>query len=122
MTHKNAEVIKAWADGKVIQWSNDNSFWEDFDNNKNWGPWDAEGVSYWWRVKKEPVIEVKYIPVGFNGSICHANGVYSVVPTIAYIEYDGGYASEYRVKGIIKILVNVETNEILSAEVVKETS
>lgn len=54
--HKNAEVIKAWADGKVIQWlnlwPNMPGEWEDFDEIKHLGPWCNKSIV--WRIKPEP--------------------------------------------------------------------
>lgn len=47
--HKHAEVIKAWADGKAIQWKHMGP-WCDFDSPK-FGPWNNPNIE--WRVKPE---------------------------------------------------------------------
>lgn len=40
--HKNAEVTRAWADGKVIQWrGRHDQAWVDFDEFKHQRPWDG---------------------------------------------------------------------------------
>lgn len=54
--HPNAEIIKAWADGKVIQFY-DGFGWVDFDNARHNGPWFST-VSINWRVKPEPKPDV----------------------------------------------------------------
>jgi hypothetical protein len=53
--HPNAEIIKAWADGKAIQF-HDGFGWVDFDNSRYNGPWLT--VAMQWRVKPEPKPDV----------------------------------------------------------------
>lgn len=50
--HKNAEVIKAWADGKAIQWPTAYNEWIDFDEDWHSGPWND--YTQVWRIKPEP--------------------------------------------------------------------
>lgn len=54
MTHKNAEVIKAWAEGRVIQWQAAVDCWMDYDHGNKYslGPWDNR-ASCNWRIKPE---------------------------------------------------------------------
>lgn len=49
--HKNAEVIKAWADGKAIQWKTTRGEWIDFRESVHTGPWYDAAI---WRIKPEP--------------------------------------------------------------------
>lgn len=63
--HKYAEVIKAWADGKTIQFRYLHAGvmldWADFTASFAGCPdfCDTNGVNYEWRVKPEPVV-LKY--------------------------------------------------------------
>lgn len=50
--HKNAEVIKAWADGKAIQWQTSCGDWIDFLDYAHSGPWND--YTQVWRIKPEP--------------------------------------------------------------------
>lgn len=62
--HVHAEVIKAWADGAIIQWySNNQSKWLDCSNNSpSWSP----GCNY--RIKPEPKPDtVKIRRLTYNG-------------------------------------------------------
>lgn len=47
--HKNAEAIKAFADGETIQWQDSLGDWHDFDLVLDEGPWAI--ISDVWRVK-----------------------------------------------------------------------
>ena len=47
-----AEEIKAWADGKVIQWEACSGRWIDFDDLEHQGPWGDNICK--WRIKPEP--------------------------------------------------------------------
>lgn len=47
-----AEEIKAWADGKVIQWEAYAGRWIDFDDLEHQGPWGDNTCK--WRIKPEP--------------------------------------------------------------------
>jgi hypothetical protein len=56
---ENAEVIKAWADGKIIQYiplysESDPADWVDFnvESEGAWGPWSC-APEYQWRIKPE---------------------------------------------------------------------
>lgn len=50
--HKNAEVIKAFADGKDIQWKvGISENWHDFNGDYSEGPWVNDAAL--WRVKPE---------------------------------------------------------------------
>lgn len=53
MKHKNAEVISAWAEGKVVQFKHPSfTGWTDYDSKiHTYGPWD--GANYQWRIKPE---------------------------------------------------------------------
>ncbi len=53
MKHKNAEVISAWAEGKVVQFKHPSfTGWTDYDLKiHTYGPW--EGANYQWRIKPE---------------------------------------------------------------------
>lgn len=54
--HRNAEVIKAWADGADIQFKR-GSTWEDYDNSEGLPDFDF-GI---WRVKPEAIVVENYI-------------------------------------------------------------
>ena len=54
--HRNAEAIKAWADGADIQFKR-GSTWAAYDNSDGLPDFDF-GI---WRVKPEPVVVEKYI-------------------------------------------------------------
>ncbi len=72
--HKHADLIKAWADGAIIQYWRNPYGWEDC--AKNYPAWD-EGAEY--RIKPEPkpdvvmtrTIELSHLPAGelSNGMI-----------------------------------------------------
>jgi hypothetical protein len=66
--HKHAEAIKAWADGKQIQFDDDDRGWVDVLSNR---PFWSEQTAY--RVKPEPV-KVRYRDYIWKGS----NGQYLV--------------------------------------------
>lgn len=53
---RNAEVIKAWADGADIQFKR-GSTWEDYDNSEGFSDFDF-GI---WRVKPEAIVIENYI-------------------------------------------------------------
>lgn len=65
MKHKHADLIHAWANGEKIEYLDFQDQWSIADNPR----WDIETE---YRIKKEPVIEVKYftnIQAGFIGFI-----------------------------------------------------
>lgn len=49
--HKNAEVIKAWADGKEIQYRFEDGKWHDFEHCGTAGPWISDSPQ--WRIKPQ---------------------------------------------------------------------
>lgn len=48
MKHKHADLIKAWADGAIIQHKNSGVWYDSVNNNPNWA-WDYE-----YRIKPSP--------------------------------------------------------------------
>ena len=51
--HKHAELIKAWADGAIIQYKVRSGVWSDvYDNTPTWGDWEE------YRIKPEPKPDV----------------------------------------------------------------
>lgn len=96
--HPNAEVIKAWAEGKVIQWFNDeDKVWTDYDAHMDcYGPWsNSDDV---WRIKPETKPDVvKYACVDTHCAIV-------------------GSAQE--VTGNLKLTFDGETGKLKSAEVI----
>lgn len=52
--HKHAEVIKAWADGKTIQYSCDGINWVDYTWEKNGSP--AWYKHHYYRIKPEDIV------------------------------------------------------------------
>jgi len=89
--HKHAELIKAWADGAVIQTTDCNGAW--FDCNPHW-EWDLE-----YRIKPEPKPDVvKY--------------------TSAYIDKFGQWDLRIHDDNL-KLVWDGETGKLKSAEVLK---
>lgn len=70
--HKHAEVIKAWADGEMIQWRNGPSMnWHDYDVDEHpYGPWSdsEEWKNAGWRIKPEKKTGWLAISKGLNSS------------------------------------------------------
>lgn len=62
--HRNAEVIKAWADGADIQFKR-GSTWEDYDNSEGLPDFDF-GI---WRVKPEPVETYHFVEYMGDGDV-----------------------------------------------------
>lgn len=59
MKHKWYDVIVAIAEGKAVERNYDNGGWEDYIEGRHCSPLDVIDDCEW-RIKKEPVIEVKY--------------------------------------------------------------
>lgn len=64
--HKWAEVIKAWADGKLIQRQVNNDGWDDW-RYKDTPPFDALYIE--WRVKPEPVETYHFVEYMGEGDV-----------------------------------------------------
>lgn len=86
---RNAEVIKAWADGADIQFKR-GSTWEDYDNSEGLPDFDF-GI---WRVKPENIVVEECVYVsktitehGIKGSLEIANGSPRHKPNIR-LEFD----------------------------------
>lgn len=68
--HKWHKEIKAWADGAEIEC-------RDIREKGYWGPWsdspiDWNNVNYEFRVKQDPVVEIKYFQkTSFQGYVCY---------------------------------------------------
>ena len=61
--HVHAEVIKAWADGKKIQFKGESSDkWLDADMNA--GQWLMWSPAYSYRIKPEEIVDYTVVPVG----------------------------------------------------------
>ena len=128
MEHKNAEVIKAWADGKTIQFQNwINHQWEDYklpesdDIGDIGGPWDSLNCN--WRIKpKEPEVEVKYASVGVfehHGKQLHFIG--SCNEHLIEDEYiTDRLDQDWEVIAQIRLTTDAETGKILAVELMKE--
>lgn len=92
--HKNAEVIKAWAEGKAVQYRYLDvraNGWFDYKDGNVWGPWDGEWRGEW-RVKPDTV-KLRYRVGLFN----HFSGPYaSPVDTDSEAEEAEKYSSFIR--------------------------
>lgn len=83
MKHKHAELIKAWADGAIIQYKVGDDRWLDsHDNDPSWV------IESEYRIKPETKIEVRYFQrvtsykaTAFNASAAHAE-------CFKYIEFE----------------------------------
>lgn len=86
MKHKHYDCIVALAEGKPVEFSVDGNKWILFNKDQHYSPF--ENTLYSWRIKKEPVIEVKYF-------ICSYGEYKETLSKIAYdlkITYQDGKA------------------------------
>lgn len=72
--HKNAEVIKAWADGRPIQYKDiklPQYMWATYARvpESAWGPWNSDNRYTEWRIKPETVKYRRYLYANSNRSI-----------------------------------------------------
>lgn len=98
--HKQAELIKAWADGAEIQWRD-----KDSDSDRAWrdtnDPWFWNGINMEFRIKPEPKPDFyRYLRITED---CH--------------NYDIKFAFKH--DSHIKLTFDGETNKLKSAEVLE---
>lgn len=62
--HKHAEVLKAIIEGKEVEWSSNNIDWSPYNYGSIFNPLCRDYLE--WRVKKEPVIKVKYFKLNVD--------------------------------------------------------
>lgn len=109
--HKHAEVLRAIADGKTVQFLSPNGVWRDAEF-KPYTPIHHEGVNFEWRIKPEPKPDsVQYMNVyktgkGFGCTTSNAK-------TLSQCEK----ASGDFLRGRIKLVIDGETGKLKSAEV-----
>lgn len=115
--HKHATVIKAWADGKKIQYRDLGSLeWTDAELGAgSWLRW-FEGYEY--RVKPEPVKDfIKYIGVGIKDSdpAVHLTAAYNKLHRLSRIEGPNG--GVYHINNTLKLTINGKTRKVTSVEI-----
>jgi hypothetical protein len=94
--HRWAEVIKAWADGAEVECRD--MFFED----SFWGPWSEDDQPINWndphyifRVKVEPVVEVRYFKLtDFQGHTCYMEFTPDLEKWDMKITYVDGFPNE----------------------------
>lgn len=100
MKHKHAELIKAWADGAVIQYRTTENNWCDCSGNS---PYWSENFEY--RIKPEPKPDVvKYLCAEKHGEGCGSLGD-------TYYIVDHWHSQ-------LKLTFDGETGKLKSAEVI----
>lgn len=103
--HKHAEVLRAIADGKTVQWNDGVSGWKDAEF-KPFTPLHHEGVGFEWRVKPERKPDYcfysGYDGKGFGGGLFNDRDDVN----LAWIH-------------CLKITIDGETNEPKSVELIK---
>ena len=105
--HKHAALIKAWADGAQIEYLDSYGRWENAGSTPAWNP----GVQY--RVKAATI--VRFAPVLQNprGGVTVAYAVTSKEPAA-----NAGNLY-HKVRGILRIEINPDTLELVSATLEK---
>jgi len=97
--HKHAEVLRAIADGKVVQWQS-NTTW--IDGNESVNPLKFPSLN--WRVKPEPKPDItRYVAVDTSG--CES------------LDEVKSWAANYR--GYLKLISDGETGKLKSVEIVE---
>ena len=95
MKHKHCELIKAWADGAVIEHNNGLGYWVE-QSNPQWNTWDI------YRIKPEPKPDVECLEYAeFN------------------FDSDDWIVNSLENKRNLKLTFDGETGELKSAEVLK---
>ena len=97
MKHKHADLIKAWADGEVIQYYGETSKdWFDCTNNNP--SWDSTTQYRVKPIPKEPVVELWYVH----------NNRFNYAPKNSFLPYNLRLTFD-----------GADSDKLLSAEVVK---
>jgi len=103
--HKHAEVLRAIADGKEVQFRNGNTGWKDAEF-RPYTPLHHEGRDFEWRVKPEPKPDY-CLYAGYNDSNDFGE----------LFNYESGPMFGWKFK--MKITIDGETNEPKFVEQVK---
>lgn len=108
--HKHAEVLRAIADGKEVQFLNINDVWVDYDEDVHHSPLSRYKNTLGWRIKPEPKPDVVYYAC-FDEK--------DVLETTDHGELDS-CITKYHDKKLdsLKITFDGETGELKLAEVI----
>ncbi len=96
MEHKHAEVLRAIADGKAVDWKQSDFNWNTCNNVHVFNPLNHSELE--WRIKPEPVIEICYFvkqdfPKGLNYQEVHISNKWDLK-----ITYQDGKAVKAELK------------------------
>lgn len=114
--HKHAALIKAWADGEIIQVKSQSAYggyaWKDLDGpGGNCAPGWADTHEY--RVKPSNV--VRFIPVITLPAGAIVLGEGKVCKVSASDHYEGGAQRFERIRRVLRVEINPDTLELVSA-------
>lgn len=106
--HVHAEMIKAWADGEKIQWSDDGNNWRE-------APVPSWAQQNYYRVKLEPP---KVIELYAHAEFIPGTDISGGVPTNYLL---GNFSTKFISTDNLKLSFCPTTRKLIAAELVKHT-